>query len=193
MPTYSYHARESPRRKEGVSPTPAPVWLPNLTTRCPLRFDCPPGETSRFPRGKLANMSKVTQILAALERGDPHAAEQLLPLVYDELRKFAAAAESLAGLAAGSMRMARDSSKLDTMHCLQDNGFGVGTRSTAPFCSRRGRIRRHGPRHLCASYHDVWAAWYNPCIRILEVHDSVRNWAGWRRSESARRRWWASP
>ena len=35
-------------------------------------------------------MSEVTQILSAIERGDPHAAEQLLPLVYDELRKLAA-------------------------------------------------------------------------------------------------------
>jgi len=35
-------------------------------------------------------MSGVTQILASIERGDPHAAEQLLPLVYDELRKLAA-------------------------------------------------------------------------------------------------------
>src|SRR5262249_8565869 len=30
------------------------------------------------------------QILSAIEQGDPHAAEQLLPLVYDELRKLAA-------------------------------------------------------------------------------------------------------
>jgi len=36
-------------------------------------------------------MADVTQILAAAESGDPHAAEQLLPLVYDELRKLAAA------------------------------------------------------------------------------------------------------
>jgi DNA-binding GntR family transcriptional regulator len=36
-------------------------------------------------------MSDVTQILAAVERGDPTAAEDLLPLVYDELRKLAAA------------------------------------------------------------------------------------------------------
>ena len=89
MPTYSYNAGKSPRRKEGISPTPAPVWLPNLTTRCPLRFDCPPGETSRFPRGKLANMSEVTRILSAIEQGDPSAAEQFRPLVYDELRQLA--------------------------------------------------------------------------------------------------------
>ena len=36
-------------------------------------------------------MSDVTRILSAIESGDPHAAGQLLPLVYDELRKLAAA------------------------------------------------------------------------------------------------------
>jgi RNA polymerase sigma factor (TIGR02999 family) len=35
-------------------------------------------------------MNDVTQILSAIERGEPKAAEQLLPLVYDELRKLAA-------------------------------------------------------------------------------------------------------
>jgi RNA polymerase sigma factor (TIGR02999 family) len=34
-------------------------------------------------------MNAVTQILFAIEQGDPKAAEQLLPLVYDELRKLA--------------------------------------------------------------------------------------------------------
>ena len=36
-------------------------------------------------------MSEVTQILSQIESGDPQAAEQLLPLVYNELRKLAAA------------------------------------------------------------------------------------------------------
>src|SRR5262245_10847111 len=35
-------------------------------------------------------MSEVTRILSAIEQGDPSAAEQLLPLVYDELRRLAA-------------------------------------------------------------------------------------------------------
>src|ERR1700737_904128 len=35
-------------------------------------------------------MREVTRILSALEQGDPHAAEQLLPLVYEELRRLAA-------------------------------------------------------------------------------------------------------
>ena len=35
-------------------------------------------------------MYEVTHILNAIDRGDHHAADQLLPLVYDELRKLAA-------------------------------------------------------------------------------------------------------
>src|SRR5262245_46332384 len=35
-------------------------------------------------------MNEVTRILSSIEGGDPGAAEQLLPLVYDELRKLAA-------------------------------------------------------------------------------------------------------
>ena len=35
-------------------------------------------------------MDAITQVLNAIDQGDPHAAEQLLPLVYDELRKLAA-------------------------------------------------------------------------------------------------------
>ena len=34
-------------------------------------------------------MDEVTHILSAIELGDPRAAEQLLPLVYDELRRLA--------------------------------------------------------------------------------------------------------
>src|SRR5262245_24847254 len=36
-------------------------------------------------------MSEVTRILSQIDSGDPQAAEQLLPLVYEELRKLAAA------------------------------------------------------------------------------------------------------
>src|SRR5215813_3635751 len=40
-------------------------------------------------------MSEVTRILSAIEQGDPHAAGELLPLVYEELRRLAA--QKLAG------------------------------------------------------------------------------------------------
>jgi RNA polymerase sigma factor (TIGR02999 family) len=44
-----------------------------------------------FPRISVLPMNEVTRVLSAIEGGDPHAAEQLLPLVYEELRRLAAA------------------------------------------------------------------------------------------------------
>jgi DNA-directed RNA polymerase specialized sigma24 family protein len=44
-----------------------------------------------FPSSEPLAMSYVTRILSQIDAGDPYAAEQLLPLVYDELRKLAAA------------------------------------------------------------------------------------------------------
>src|SRR5437016_14074903 len=42
------------------------------------------------PTSKVPPMSEVTRILSAIEQGDSRQAEQLLPLVYDELRQLAA-------------------------------------------------------------------------------------------------------
>ena len=42
-------------------------------------------------KARIELMSDVTRILSQIDAGDPRAAEQLLPLVYDELRKLAAA------------------------------------------------------------------------------------------------------
>jgi RNA polymerase sigma factor (TIGR02999 family) len=52
-----------------------------------------------LPSSSGTNMSEVTHILEAIQRGHPHAAEELLPLVYDELRKLAA--HRMAGEVAG--------------------------------------------------------------------------------------------
>src|SRR4051794_20726625 len=77
-------------------------------TPCPRRSaknNAPPGR--RHGRGKaepgqvepllplfatvtVTFMNHVTRILSAIQQGEPQAAEQLLPLVYDELRKLAA-------------------------------------------------------------------------------------------------------
>lgn len=46
---------------------------------------------SRATAGNLDGRSHVTRVLAAVEQGDPGAADRPLPLVYDELRKLAAA------------------------------------------------------------------------------------------------------
>src|SRR5436305_15313541 len=62
-----------------------------------IQFESEPGR-SRVGRRRVASgwtgaassMSEVTRILSAIEQGDAHATEQLLPLVYEELRKLAA-------------------------------------------------------------------------------------------------------
>jgi RNA polymerase sigma factor (TIGR02999 family) len=43
------------------------------------------------PAGPLTGMADITEVLRALDQGDAHAASQLLPLVYAELRRLAAA------------------------------------------------------------------------------------------------------
>src|SRR5262245_41609582 len=47
-------------------------------------------ELSELPRCIIGVMTDVTQILSRIDSGDPTAIEQLLPLVYDELRRLAA-------------------------------------------------------------------------------------------------------
>src|SRR5262245_61147402 len=60
---------------------------PDLTPVAQLWSAQQPNHTER---DKLKNMSDVSRILYAIEQGEAHAADQLLPLVYDELRKLAA-------------------------------------------------------------------------------------------------------
>jgi RNA polymerase sigma factor (TIGR02999 family) len=59
-----------------------------------LTLDHLPSPLHRLPAAVpmliLARMSDVTRILVAIEKGDPHASRELLPLVYDELRRLAA-------------------------------------------------------------------------------------------------------
>jgi hypothetical protein len=50
-----------------------------------------PTELAEGRGGIIGVMADVTQILSQIESGDPSAAEQLLPLVYEELRTLAAA------------------------------------------------------------------------------------------------------
>src|SRR5262245_15529425 len=69
-----------PLRDPGGSPTPC-----GLVARRLVYSTAPPQGWEGGPP-----MSEVTRILSAIEQGDPHAAEQLLPLVYDELRRLAA-------------------------------------------------------------------------------------------------------
>src|SRR5438045_4180350 len=57
-----------------------------------FRKYCRAKELGRGARsgGRTPTMSDITQTISFIKRGDPQAAERLLPLVYDELRKLAA-------------------------------------------------------------------------------------------------------
>src|SRR5436305_9741811 len=73
--------------------TPADGPLPDAARgRWPLAIGRARGYTAANSpiAWKVSPMSEVTRILSAVEQGDPSAAEQLLPLVYEELRKLAA-------------------------------------------------------------------------------------------------------
>src|SRR5262245_31744166 len=65
-----------------------PAVGPKRVARRPARGHNAP--VPQRPRVPVDRMSDVTRILSAIEQGDPSAAEQLLPLVYDELRQLAA-------------------------------------------------------------------------------------------------------
>src|SRR5205823_5195200 len=51
---------------------------------------CAPAARAIVRPQRARTMDPITQVLNAIDQGDPHAAAQLLPLVYDELRKLAA-------------------------------------------------------------------------------------------------------
>ena len=96
-------------------------------------------------------MSDVTQLLSAIDAGDPKAADQLLPLVYGELRKLAAVrmANEKAGqtlqatglVHAALLKIAGDGKErvVDGQQFLRGHGHGE--------CGTRAVPRRPGWRH----------------------------------------------
>jgi DNA-binding GntR family transcriptional regulator len=63
---------------------------PRVVRGCYSRFGVLCGYCARSWSPADPAMTDVTHILAAIAQGDPHAAEALLPPVYDEMRKLAA-------------------------------------------------------------------------------------------------------
>ena len=81
-------------------------------------------------------MSDVIRILSQLEAGDPTAAEQLLPLVYDELRKLATArlAQERPGQTLQATALVHEAYlRLVGGQENPDSGLGTGESSAAPF------------------------------------------------------------
>ncbi len=72
----------------GCSASACAVYFIAMTERCELGFTHV--TQPKFPPGSCATMSEVTQVLERVQHGDRRAADELLPLVYGELRKLAA-------------------------------------------------------------------------------------------------------
>ena len=95
------------------------------------------------PLGGLAMNNEVTCILSAIEQGDPQAAEQLLPLVYDELRKLAA--QKLAQEKPGQTLQAT-ALVHEAYLRLVDADAGPALEQPRPLLRRRGRGHAPHPR-----------------------------------------------
>src|SRR5690606_33514584 len=80
---------DSPAPGSSAARYPGPAPIDNLVGESRQR-DQHPSAQQECPRPGAPSMNQVTRILAAIEQGDPKASEDLLPLVYDELRRLAA-------------------------------------------------------------------------------------------------------
>jgi RNA polymerase sigma factor (TIGR02999 family) len=130
-------------------------------------------------------MSDVTRVLSALEQGDPHAAAQLLPLVYDELR----------GLAAAQLALERPGQTLDATALVHEAYLRlVGDR---PFADRRHFFRvaaeamrrilidrarhkrrtRHGGDHARVPLSDVEVAAEASVEELLALDEALERFA----------------
>jgi len=87
-------------------------------------------------------MTDVTRILSAIEQGDPHAAEQLLPLVYDELRK----------LAAQKMREEAPGQTLQATALVHEAYLRLVDVEKAQHWNSRGGISSLPPRRPCGAF-----------------------------------------
>ena len=93
-------------------------------------------------------MNEVTRILSAIEQGDPLAAEKLLPLIYDELRRLAA--QRMAQVAPGANELLVLRVKF-TDECLE-LPLGIGTRgSSGPGCFHRVFSSARVEHAVCAA------------------------------------------
>ena len=128
-------------------------------------------------------MTDVTRILSAIEDGDPHAAAQLLPLVYDELRRLAAdkMAQEKPGQTLQATALVHEAylRLVDTERAQHWNSRGhffaaaaEAMRRILVESARRQRRHRHGGGRRRVSLGDVPAAERSP-DDLLALDDAL--------------------
>jgi RNA polymerase sigma factor (TIGR02999 family) len=134
--------------------------------------------------GMLSVMSDVTRILSAIEQGDAHAAEQLLPLVYDELRKLAAhkLAQEKPGQTLEATALVHEAyvRLVDTEKAPQWSGRGHFFAAAAEAMrrilvdqARRKLSLRHGGNLQRRAIEDQEIAAPEPSLDVLAVHEAL--------------------
>jgi RNA polymerase sigma factor (TIGR02999 family) len=124
-------------------------------------------------------MSEVTQILSAIEQGDPSAAAQLLPLVYDELRRLAAAQlahekpgqtlEATALVHEAYLRLVGDQQFANRRHF-----FAAAAEAMRRILVESARRKQLAPRVDFEGFEPAAAA---SDERLLELHDALERLA----------------
>jgi len=134
-------------------------------------------------------MSEVTRILSAIEQGDPQAAEQLLPLVYDELRKLAAQrlAQEKPGQTLQATALVHEAYlRLVDVDKAQhwDSGrhfFAAAAEAMRRILvedARRKRSVKHGGAHDRVALDDVLLGAVQPNHTLLEIDELLEQLAG---------------
>ena len=132
-------------------------------------------------------MSEVTRILSAIEQGDPRAAEQLLPLVYDELRRLAAQklARETPGQTLQATALVHEAYLRLVGRSAGGNGAGVeqprallrrGRRSDAADTRGPGRHKqtaKAGGDRRRIEMSDIEPAVPEPDVDLLALHDAL--------------------
>ena len=133
-------------------------------------------------------MNDVTRVLASLERGERHAAEQLLPFVYDELRRLAAEkiAHEKAGQTLQATALVHEAyvRLVDAETAQQWNSRGhffaaaaeAMRRILVENARRKGRLRRGGDRDR-VDLQDVADRKEKDATTILAVNDAIEELA----------------
>jgi len=131
-------------------------------------------------------MLDVTQLLSALDGGDPLAAEQLLPLVYDELRKLAASkmAREKAGQTLQATALVHEAwLRLAGSNRQQWRGrshfFGAAAEAMRRILIDRARHKaslKGGPGQPLEELHESKIELAAPADEILAVHEASRRW-----------------
>jgi RNA polymerase sigma factor (TIGR02999 family) len=134
-------------------------------------------------------MSDVTQILSAIEEGDPHAAEKLLPLVYEELRRLAAQrlAHEMSGQTLQATALVHEAylRLVDTEKVQQWNSRGHFFAAAAEAMrrilveqARRKQADKRGGRRRRVPLEDADAAYTPPDDDLLAIDEALTRLAG---------------